>query len=424
MGESGKVAGKELHVTKEQAAQYLVGRDLLERRQKSGVRAVIEAVRRLEYVQVDPVFVVERNHNLVLWSRLAGYRPADLDGALYGCPDLIEVMGFVRMIVPTEDFPLFRPSFERVRAENEKRFASLAPLIDQVLGRIRREGALSSAEFEHEERIAGWWRASARAANQALNLLWYTGRVAVAGRRNNRQYFDLPERVIPAAVLENRPADPERALLLKYLDAYGLGLPADVQYGWYHAPAARRTAQSEQLVEEGLAVRVAVEGAKRVYYAPAAEVGLLEAAARRGSGRGRGGGSAGRRGTGPLTTVRFLAPLDNLLASRRRLAEVFDFDYTWEIYLKPEKRRYGPYTMVVLHGDRLVGRFSPSLDREYGIMSLDGFWLEEWFVPDGGFLEGLEAELKEFCRLHGAGVLRFTGPRPESVRTLGDEIKV
>ncbi len=421
--------GREVRVTREQARRYLVGRDLLARRRPSSAPAVVEAVRKLEYVQIDPVFVVERNHHLVLWSRLDGYRPDDLDEALYGCPDLIEVMGFVRMIVPTEDFPLFRPAFDRVRAENERRFAALAPLMEQVRERIRGEGPLSSAEIEDDGRVDSWWRASARAANQALNLLWYTGQVAVSGRRNNRQYFDLPERVVPAAILEKRPADPERELTLKYLDAYGLGLPADVQYGWFHAPSARRTEISEQLVEEGLAVRVVLEGAKRPYYAPKAEEEALVAAASPSAVPA----SPFTGAHGPL--VRFLAPLDNLLASRRRLSEVFGFDYTWEIYLKPEKRKYGAYTMVVLYGDRLVGRFSPSLDRANGVLNVEGFWLEDQFEPTPGhapdhaidhafsFTEGLLEELKKFARFHGAGVVRFTGPRPPVLKTLGDKIK-
>ncbi|MEW6308336.1 MAG: crosslink repair DNA glycosylase YcaQ family protein [Bacillota bacterium] len=388
---------QELRIGREQARRYIVNRDLLARKGSSSPTAVTDAVRHLEYVQVDPVYVVERNHNLVLRARLSGYDPAHLDGALYGSPALIEVPGYMRIIVPVEDYPLFRPRFDRAQAIYPKQYAHAQPLMDTVLKRIAAEGPLSSAEFEQQDRMPSWWQASARAVSHALNLLWFSGQLAVASRQNNRQYFDLPERVVPPGILAAAPADPQLELTLKYLQAYGLGFPGDPQYGWLSQPTAARVGLSERLLAAGRAVKVWVEGAAKPYYAPAADTARLV-------------------DSGPaLASVRLLPPLDNLLASRRRLAEVFAFAYTWEIYLKPERRTYGPYVLPILHGDRLVGRLSPALDRSKGVFTVQGLWLEPDFAPTPAFLDAFADELRHFAGFHGAGAITMTGPWPRAL---------
>lgn len=84
-----------------------------------------------------------------------------------------------------------------------------------------------------------------------------------------------------------------------------------------------------------------------------------------------------------------MPPLDSVLWRRERLADLFGFDYTWEIYVPPAKRRFGPYAMPILHGDRFIGRVNPRLDREKGVLMVEGLWLNNGLELTAGIEEAL-----------------------------------
>jgi len=223
------------------------------------------------------MYVLERNHDLVLAARVEGYRPDILDTLLYRERKLVEVLGRNRLIVPVEDYPLFRVRFADSERENRPRLAGLEPVMDRVLRRIEEEGPLSSLDFEDKATLSGWWdadgQARTRAVRQALEWLWHFGRLAISHREGSRRYFDLPERVLgrevlggetasaadragspggsptanPAASAAAGPAAGDRAgsegelrdaLALKYFRAMGLADPRDWSLGWsrYTAP--------------------------------------------------------------------------------------------------------------------------------------------------------------------------------------------
>ena len=97
----------------------------------------------------------------------------------------------------------------------------------------------------------------------------------------------------------------------------------------------------------------------------------------------------------------FLSSLE-YVSARGRAAKLFDFDYIWEIYKPAAKRKYGPYTMPILYGDRLVGRMDAKLDREAQVLLINGIWLEAWFDNDKKFAQALENGLARFASFLGA----------------------
>lgn len=180
-------------------------------------------------------------------------------------------------------------------------------------------------------------------------------------------------------------------LLDKYMRAYRLADLGDFRFGWQTYTAARRRELAEEKVAAGEWVEVAIEGVRRRYYALAADRPLLEAA----------------EGWEPRPAVRFIAPLDNLLWRRPRLQDLFDFDYTWEVYTPAAKRRYGYYAMPILHGDRLIGRMDPRLDRQRGVLLVNRLQLEPEAAGDVRVRRRVERALHEFARWHGAGEVRI-----------------
>lgn len=186
-------------------------------------------------------------------------------------------------------------------------------------------------------------------------------------------------------------AEWQRFLLDKYMRAYRLVDLGDFRFGWQTYPAAKRRALAEARVAAGEWAEVAIEGVRRRYYALAEDLPLLEMAA----------------DWEPRRTVRFLAPLDNLLWRRERLQDLFDFDYTWEVYTPAEKRRFGYYAMPILYGDRLIGRLDPKLDRQNGVLVVNCLQLELNAVDRRGLQNSLEKALHEFARWHGAQEVRI-----------------
>lgn len=390
-----------LKVTREAARRFLVRRSGLGRLAGEAPRRpepgdALEAVRALEYVQVDPMCVLERNHDLVLAARVGGYRPEVLDRLLYQDRSLVEVMGANRYIIPVEDYPLFRLRFQATEQKHRPGLGELEPVMEKVLGHIREEGALSSLDIEDNRKISGWWdpdgETGTRAVRQALEWLWHFGRVVISRREGSRRFFDLPERLFGEAAApgpyrpgggpgEDEAEELRGGLARKYLRAMGLSDPRDWSFGWAGLKASEKKALVERLETAGEIAPVTVEGVKTHYYVPAAEAGDL----------------AGAEGWEPEPEVRFLPPLDNLIWLRRRLSEIFGFDYAWEAYTPAGKRRYGPYTCPILWGERLVGRIDARVDRGKGnpagtwTLVVNGLWWEGSALSPRIFLPALES---------------------------------
>ncbi len=371
-----------LTVSRRAARRFLVrrsglGRGAAEMRRWPVPGDTLAAVKALEYVQVDPMSVLSRSQDLVLGARVGGYRPEVLDDLLYGRRSLVEVVAFDRCIVPVEDFPLFLLRFREIERRDRPGLAALEPVMKDVLARVRADGPLSSLDFEDDRKVSGWWdadgEAKTKAVRQALEWLWHFGRLVISRREGLRRYFDLPERVLGEGVLAEADrlageAGAEREVLRaglarKYVRAMGLSNARRFHFGFLKQSAAERQALVEKLLEAREVLPVAVEGSSATYYVPAVEAGDLQAAEK----------------WEPAPEVRILGPLDNLIWDRERLVDLWGFDYTWEAYVPPAKRKYGPYTCPILWGDRLVGRVDARVARSRNrpsVLVVNGLWWE------------------------------------------------
>ncbi|MFZ5923897.1 MAG: DNA glycosylase AlkZ-like family protein [Bacillota bacterium] len=196
-------------------------------------------------------------------------------------------------------------------------------------------GPRSSREIESDEKVVGYWDSAPRtkATSLALELLWEAGDLMIARRNGIEKVYDVPERLVPSELrseaLEMSEDEVCRTLLDKYYRAYRLLDTGDFRFGWRKMPAAERRDVVARQVAEGELVPVEVEGVRRQYYALAADAPLL------------------RHLDDPelevVPNVFILPPLDNVLWRRERLADLFGFDYTWEIYISQAKRRFGAY---------------------------------------------------------------------------------
>ncbi len=304
-------------VSAEQARRLAVRAQLLD----GSARTVLDTVRTIGFLQIDPISTVAPPQHLVLWSRLGPYDVTELDGLLWRDRKLVEWNAF---IWPVEDLPLLLARMRRRRpgATASERMANeilreQASLKRYILRELERNGPLPSRVLrEHsaakrDERHP-WW--GARNVSLMLQILNDRGVVAVVGREGGSRLWDLAGRWYPD-VDRVSLRDADRALAEKRFRALGVRLG---RKGWEAHPS--------------------------ISDAPVPD------------------------------RVTFLSPFDRLIHDRNRAEALFDFFYRLEMSVPKATREYGYYVLPVLVGDRIVGRIEPRFDRRTGELQVLGAW--------------------------------------------------
>ena len=301
---------------------------------------VLETVRRLGFLQLDPISVVAPPQHLVLWSRLGSFDTAELDRLLWQERKLVEWDAF---LYPSEDLPILQAFMRRRdRAIDRRIIAWLeanAAFRRYVLKVLRERGPLLSREIEdapdHRREAHRWW--GQRKMGLMLECLAARGKVAVVGRRGKQRVWDLAERWYPETErVSIREAD--RLLADRRFRALGVRL---TKAGWEAHPDAT---------------------------------------------------------DGPMPDrVTLLSPFDRLIHDRNRAEALFGFHYRLEMYVPKAKREYGYYVLPLLVGDRLVGRAEPRFDRRAKTLELLGTWgdtsrLDEALAELGAWLGAEQVE--------------------------------
>ncbi len=306
------------------------------------------------YIQIDPINVTGRMHDLILRNRVRGYREGGLMRYLHGESTTLTASQRTAFEhhIPSAGilvaFPLDAwPHLQATMRANQHRTSSwsgrLSPrqkeLVPHLLAGIKERGPLCSEDFANTGRARSFWGASTQ-AKTTLQKLFSHGRLLIARRGDgNRRYYDLPERVLPTPVLtlpEPRKTESARWEALLKLRQRRLVL----------------LKKKELPLLEDLVQPVKVDGLP-LLHCLRVDLPLLEA--------------------GPpesASSQHLLAPLDPLIYDRRVTAALWDFDYTWEVYVPPARRKRGYYALPVLAGLEIVGHVDPKADREKGKLRL------------------------------------------------------
>jgi uncharacterized protein len=283
-------------------------------------RDVLETVRRLGFLQLDPISSVAPPQHLVLWSRLGPFDTDELDRLLWHERKLVEWDAFV---YPIEDLPILKAFMRRRDRPLDRRIIAWlkehAAYRRYVLRELRDRGPLLSREIEdapgHRREGHRWW--GERKMGLMLDCLSARGKVAVVGRRGKQRLWDLAERWYPET--ETLPL-----------------------------PKARKLYEEQRF----RALGVRLERGALVAHPEAKDGPIAE-----------------------RTT--FLSPFDRLVHDRDRAEALWDFFYRLEMYVPAAKRKYGYYVLPILHGDRLVGRIEPVFDRKTRELKVKGVWWEQ-----------------------------------------------
>jgi uncharacterized protein YcaQ len=359
-------------------------------------------IERLGTVQIDSVNALVRSHYLPLFSRLGHYSHDLLDQAAWGRGrqrTLFEYWGHEASLLPLSMYPLMRWRMLRA-SRGEDIYQQLARFgreqqdtVRRVLASVQALGALGAGSLStRQERAGPWWDWSAE--KHALEWLFAAGEVTVAGRRGFERLYDLPERVIPAAILQQpllSEAEAQRGLLLHAATALGVGTEKDLRDYFRLGPADSRPRLAE-LVESGDLLACEVQGWRQPAFC------LREPKVPR-----------------KVETSALLSPFDSLIWERSRTERLFDFRYRLEIYTPQSKRVYGYYVLPFLHNERIAARVDLRAERALGRLAVHAVHEEEPGLDEEG-MQALAVNLQQMAQWLGLERVQLNCPRASAAR--------
>jgi uncharacterized protein YcaQ len=356
-------------LTKAQARRIAVRAQLLDAPRPTDLLAVVQ---QLTLLQIDPTAAIAPSADLVAWSRLGStYQPAHLQQALEQDRTLFEHNALVR---PISDLGLYLaaaadwPSYEHSRAWLRDNDAFRGDILD-LLGS---SGPLTSREIPDTCVVpwasTGW--TNNRNVTQMLEFLMMRGEVAIAGRLGRERLWDLAERVYPADVAVPSVDEAERAKNERRLASLGI---------------ARQKARAMPM--------------EPIHVGEAGEPAVVEGT------KGEWRVDPARLGEDFEGRTALLSPFDRLVHDRVRAQELFDFEYTLEMYKPAAKRRWGYFALPVLHDDRLVGKVDATADRKASVLRVNAIHEDVPFTRT--MTKAVQAELDDLASWLGLGAVEL-----------------
>jgi len=364
-----------MKITKEEARNFLIRYQKLSNKEPlSGVGGILDYIKMAGCIQYDPLNMIARNADLVLQSRIADYKPEMLEQLLYKDRLLIDGWDKMMSIYSREDWAYFHFVRERrgietiVMLQNRKSQEALL-YTEQILESLAQNGAMLPKQMGLGPANSGRW-GHRNISSATLDYLFHIGKVGVSKKLNVTKVYDLIENLLPAEILSQpnpflSEHDFKKWYVYRRLGSVGM-LWNKNGGGWLATLMGDKKLRQHFLDEymaDGLVECVEVEGISERFYVRSKDSHLYE--------------------ENPIEAdkIRFIAPLDNLLWERDMLSKIFDFNYTWEVYVPAEKRKFGYYVLPVLYGNRFIARFEPEKSKTH--MKIKNWWWEnDIFVSD------------------------------------------
>jgi hypothetical protein len=389
----------------ETARRFILGKQgLWPGRRWRGLKGTEQAMRAMEYLQLDPLQIIARSQDIKLHSRVLDYKPDMWEVVTYKKRKFFDWGGWLAAR-PMDELPHWRVVMHRERDANygDSRIRRMAhdhaDAIVEMRAILQERGVVSNRDFEMATRTRTQSYRGRKDSALALYYLWRTGEVMTHHRDRFERVYALTEKVAPAHLIhESSEAEADRFLIKKEVSFNGLSRIKRTSESWQRGEPDRAAKRMLELMLADVdLIEVKVEGWKTIHHALGSDAKTLRDL------------SAGRipKEWTPLETttteeVVFLAPLDPVSA-RGRAKVLFGFDYVWEVYKPEHQRKFGYYTLPILWGDRLVARFDSKLDRRTNTFVILGLWLEDKVLgKDEAFAEALARGFARFVTFLGA----------------------
>lgn len=347
--------------TKKQARDYLVNYHMINTSNHYTINDVFE---RLQSIQYDPLDVVGTNPELVLQARIHNFKKEMLYDALYKERFLIDGWDKQMCIYQTKHFPHFnlvREDRAKGEIDSSKKYLDIEfkDIIEDVLRIVEEDGPLLSSSIKLGATIKHKW-GHTKASSAALSYLFHKGDIGVVGRKSSQKHYDIIQRIHPDINTVNPfLSEPEFIEFYLYRRIQSLGLiwnKSSVAFSGLHIH--KKTLREEYLnilLKQGNIEEIIVEGIKERMFIP--KIAL-------------------EHNIEINNNVSIIAPLDNIIWDRALIKTLFDFTYTWEVYVPKAKRKYGYYVLPLLKGSDFIGRIEFEKQRKSEPLKVLNIWLE------------------------------------------------
>ena len=325
----------------------------------SDIFSVKDYCERLGYVQIDTISVVERAHHHVLYNRMGKYITAMLDIALEKEKSIFEYWSHAASYLPMRDYRYSLVRKKNIREGSTAWFSEDLDVQSSLLTYIRENGAVQSNDFDHEhssQKKGGWW--SWKPTKKALEHLFMKGDLMIARREGFRKIYDIPERVLPSDIDTTFPTPQEYLDYCIYstINAQGLASIDDMTH--LRSASHKKNIQKrlDELLRNTSLIPVEIESLNQLYYSTADIIAEHIPKNKK--------------------RVHILSPFDNLIIRRKKVKEIFNFDYTIECYVPEHKRVYGYFSLPILYGTEFIGRIDCKAERKNQIFIIKGLFPE------------------------------------------------
>jgi uncharacterized protein YcaQ len=337
-----------------------------------GCKASYKAIETINYVQIDSISVVERAHHHSLWNRAENYSPEHIERLLED-KQIFEYWSHAASYLPMVDYRYSLPRKNAISKGDLHWFTKDKKSVSLVLERIKKEGPLQAKDFKDtRETTTGWW--DWKPAKKALEQLFMEGELMVVKRQGFQKVYDLAQRVLPSNIDKSVPMEEEyfQHLIISYLSANAIGTPEQISYLLKgHKISVQKYCL--EMCEDDLLISVSVNN--QSYFALPTVTNLLKQKLTR-------------------SKVKILSPFDNLLIQRKRIKELFNYEYQIECYVPADKRKFGYFSLPLLWGRTFAGRMDVKMDRKLGMLNILNLHIETEKVDD--FIVELKITLDKF----------------------------
>lgn len=356
----------------------------------SSESTTLSAIEHLGYIQIDTISAIERAHHHTLWNRNPQYKNSHLD-KLIAEKSVFEYWSHAAAYLPMRDYRYTLIRKQAIANGNDIHWYKRdEAMMKWILKRIANDGPLMAKDFENKGKKSGEWET--KPSKQALGNLFMQGDLMISSRVNFHKVYDLTERVLPENINTTIPSPGEyaRFLIKRFLNANGLGQASEIAYLLKNTKALVSTILQEMLSQREL---LEIKAVGNNYYALTESMELLNKTISR-------------------HKLKILSPFDNLLIQRKRMKDLFSFDYLIECYVPAAKRQYGYFSLPILWDGKLVARMDCKADRKESLLHINHLALEPGLVKTDAFAQSLYKELESFQKFNNCSriILHKTTP--------------
>ncbi|MCL1858444.1 MAG: winged helix DNA-binding domain-containing protein [Oscillospiraceae bacterium] len=368
----------------------------------TGKQGAFDFVRQAGCIQYDPVNVCGKNAELTLQSRVKDFTKDILDELLYKDRKLFDYPDKCLSIILTEDLPYFN-RYRQDSRNHAKNYPEMKELINYTHSFIEKNGVVCSDDIKIDDKFywhsAIHWSAGNNLSRSVLEQMYSTVDLIIHHKKGTRKYYDLAEKYISSEILdapEPLPDDFEHKKwrVLRRIGAVGLiwNRPSDAWLYICRSDNQIRNKIFQELLNENKIIEISVDGLKDILYCQIEDMKLIEYVLQNPELKPR---------------CELIAPLDCFMWDRKLIKSLFDFEYSWEIYTPPNKRKYGVYVLPMIFGENFIGRIDASAERKEKNLIIKNIWYENNIKQTKELKSAVENCLRRFAKFNECENIKF-----------------